>query len=339
MIEVRLSLDVLGRARFAYAPLAELAYSLRLLAAQGVHPLHQPWYRSVRGVVGSADLTLLGAVCPPGPFLPDFLFAGTRDPTTTIEQQLAGVAEMPAEQLRDELRMVWTGQSMPAVARQLVAGGAAGSRRLADALWEYWQLALEAYWPRIRSALDDDVSYRAARLTTGALYDVVADLHPEASVRAGTLWIDKPHHADEVFVDAELAFFPSVFAWPRLIVGHPPGLIAVAYSARGAGRLWEPPGDSQARNDALGALLGRSRAAILARLGLPRSTTQLAEELGQSPPAVSQHLSVLRRSGLVTARRSGRSVLYRRTALASSLVAMASTRLDPADPGLALRQA
>jgi hypothetical protein len=185
VIEVQLSLDVLGRARFAYSPLAELACSLRLLAAQRVHPLHQPWYRSVRGVVGSADLRLLGAVCPAGAFLPDFLFAGAPDPTTTIEQQLAGVAEMPAEQLRDELTTVWTGRSIPAAARQLGADGAAGSRRLADALWEYWQLALEAHWPRIRSALDDDVSYRAARLTTGALYDVLADLHPEPSVRAG----------------------------------------------------------------------------------------------------------------------------------------------------------
>jgi DNA-binding transcriptional ArsR family regulator len=42
--------------------------------------------------------------------------------------------------------------------------------------------------------------------------------------------------------------------------------------------------------------------------------------IGQSPPSISQHLSVLRRSGLVTSWRSGRSVLYRRTTLASSIV-------------------
>jgi DNA-binding transcriptional ArsR family regulator len=50
------------------------------------------------------------------------------------------------------------------------------------------------------------------------------------------------------------------------------------------------------------------------------STTELSLKLGQSPSSVSQHLSVLRRSGLVTSWRSGRRVLYRRTDLATSIV-------------------
>jgi DNA-binding transcriptional ArsR family regulator len=65
----------------------------------------------------------------------------------------------------------------------------------------------------------------------------------------------------------------------------------------------------------------RLRAAILSCLALPKSTTDLARELGQSAPSVSFHLSVLRRNGLVTSWRSGRRVLYRRTPLASGLLA------------------
>jgi len=54
---------------------------------------------------------------------------------------------------------------------------------------------------------------------------------------------------------------------------------------------------------------------------VPLSTTQIAHELGQSPGSVNQHLSVLRGSGLVVSRRSGRSVLYRQTPLAQSMIA------------------
>ena len=43
--------------------------------------------------------------------------------------------------------------------------------------------------------------------------------------------------------------------------------------------------------------------------------------VGQSPGSVNQHLSVLRGSGLVVSRRSGRSVLYRQTPLAQSMIA------------------
>jgi DNA-binding transcriptional ArsR family regulator len=78
-------------------------------------------------------------------------------------------------------------------------------------------------------------------------------------------------------------------------------------------------------DDTLASLLGRSRAAILTSLSVPRCTTELALTLGQSPPAVSQHLSVLRRSALVVSWRSGRKVLYKRTALGASIVESATT--------------
>ncbi|MFI6484286.1 ArsR/SmtB family transcription factor [Nonomuraea sp. NPDC050663] len=45
----------------------------------------------------------------------------------------------------------------------------------------------------------------------------------------------------------------------------------------------------------------------------------MARALGITPSAVSQHLRVLRESGLVTRERSGRSVLYMTTPLGASL--------------------
>ena len=64
----------------------------------------------------------------------------------------------------------------------------------------------------------------------------------------------------------------------------------------------------------LGALIGDSRAAVLALLGTPMSTTQLVAVTGQGLGSVGRHLRVLLEAGMVERRRAGRSVLYVRTA-------------------------
>ncbi|TQE31476.1 ArsR family transcriptional regulator [Streptomyces ipomoeae] len=61
-------------------------------------------------------------------------------------------------------------------------------------------------------------------------------------------------------------------------------------------------------------LLGPTRAGLLAALARPASTAQLAARHFLSAATVSYHLGVLHRAGLVARARSGRSVLYRRTA-------------------------
>jgi len=49
---------------------------------------------------------------------------------------------------------------------------------------------------------------------------------------------------------------------------------------------------------------------MLEALRSPATTTDLARALNVSASAVSQHLGILRDSGLVAGERSGRSVLY-----------------------------
>ena len=68
----------------------------------------------------------------------------------------------------------------------------------------------------------------------------------------------------------------------------------------------------------------RQAIAFLAQTAL--STTDLAARFGMSAPAVSRHLAVLQRAGLVSAERQGQRVLYRleRDALLDALAALAS---------------
>jgi DNA-binding transcriptional ArsR family regulator len=68
----------------------------------------------------------------------------------------------------------------------------------------------------------------------------------------------------------------------------------------------------------------RRALAFLAQTAL--STTDLAGRFGMSAPAVSRHLAVLQRAGLVAAERQGQRVLYRlnRDALLDALGGLAS---------------
>ncbi|HUJ85597.1 MAG TPA: metalloregulator ArsR/SmtB family transcription factor [Burkholderiales bacterium] len=75
---------------------------------------------------------------------------------------------------------------------------------------------------------------------------------------------------------------------------------------------------------ALASAPRREVIAFLAQTAL--STSELALRFGISAPAVSRHLAVLQRAGLVSAERQGQRVLYRleRDALLDALAALAS---------------
>jgi DNA-binding transcriptional ArsR family regulator len=61
------------------------------------------------------------------------------------------------------------------------------------------------------------------------------------------------------------------------------------------------------------------RARVLVELDRPAATLELAQRLGVSPGSVSDHLTTLRRAGLVMRRREGRRVIYARTARGDDL--------------------
>jgi hypothetical protein len=136
VIQFRLSVDALGQTRFGYSPLAEAAASLRVLGQRSADFVVHPWLREVRDQLGRVDLELLLAVAPAGPLAPDFLFAWSSDPGTTIEQQLNELARTSPGRLRGDLEDCWKGRSMPATLRDLLpeGGGEAGPSRLADAI-------------------------------------------------------------------------------------------------------------------------------------------------------------------------------------------------------------
>jgi DNA-binding transcriptional ArsR family regulator len=321
-----------ARIRFAYSPLAELAESLYVLGCEQVPVLHRPWYEWMRGRLGGVDMDLLRAIVPvPRAHVVSFLLSGATAPHTTIERQLDEVAACPPDRLRRDLGVLW-GDVLPAIAEDAIRDG---GRVVADALANYWAAAIEPHWSRIRSVLDDDVAYRAGRLANGGIEGLLRDLHPELELTDRTLHVVSSATGEHELSGQGLLLVPCVFAWPHIMID--PGncnMPSITYGPRGVGQLWANDDPAQ-DDDALGALLGFSRAAILVAVDIPKSTSDLATELEQSAPSVSGHLSVLKRAGLVTSWRSGRRVLYQRTPLATSVIAATGRARKPITPASA----
>ena len=117
---------------------------------------------------------------------------------------------------------------------------------------------------------------------------------------------------------------PSVFTWPAaVVVTDRPWQPTIVYPVRGIAGLWSTP---QRDPVTLARLLGATRAAVLAGLDAPASTTDLAARLGLSPSGASRHLVALRDAGLLTTARHGHEVRYRRTRLGTALLRSAGSR-------------
>jgi DNA-binding transcriptional ArsR family regulator len=321
MIEMWLAHVDLARVRFAHSPVRELVASLLVLQDPGRQCMHGGWLAGVRRQLGGLELELLTSLAPIGHYLPSFLFPPPTGPWGVLAEELDAVAACPPAVVRADLDKVRQDRPLPAVLRPLYEDPAGHLPAVAEAMRRYWQATVEPVWPRLRAVSAADVAYRVERFADGGLARVLADLHPEVALDADRLRVDKPHHCSHRFDLAGMGILllPCAFIWPTVMVeccetDQP----TLTYPTRGVAELWQEA--SAELTDPLSALVGRTRATLLAVLGLPRTTTQLAGQLGLSPPAVSQHLKVLKDTGLVSARRRGRMVLYQRTAAATTLL-------------------
>ena len=318
MIAYRFGPEDLGRVRFATSPLFEIAASLDVLRDPARHAMHEPWVRSARERLAGLDLSLLEAVAPSSGYRPDFIHPPPDRPRAGFASELARVGATPAAQVARDLRWAYEDRPLPPAARILVDAPRRGLERLTELMAAYWRRAIEPVWPVIRTALEADIAYRAGRLAAGGPLAAFADLHEEAGWSDGALRVERDYEATVELAGRGLLLVPVAFAWPQLwAMIDPPWQPAVVYAPRGVATLWEPQERSP---DALADLLGRRRAGILAGLAQPATTHELARRLAASPAGVSEHLSVLRRAGLVAGRRDGRAVRYARTPAGDALV-------------------
>jgi DNA-binding transcriptional ArsR family regulator len=319
VITLRLSTDDVSRIRFAFSPVWETVTSIRALSNSTASSVHGPWLRKVRPLLAGYDLSLLKALIPPVSYIPDFMTPAPPRRSTSFESGLAAVAATPLHLVAAELKQLHADTPHPMLP-ELIADPATALDRITAALEDYWHLAIEPDWRRMRALLQDDLAFRLEELASGGVERVFRNLHPSVNFRGDRVEIDRPYCCDgEPLPGQGLLLVPCVFTWPAALpVTAAPHVPTITYPPRGLGRLWVSQEDVS--ESPLGDLVGKTRAAIVSHLDLPMSTTHLAHQLGVSAPTLSVHLSILRASGVVDSRRDGRAVLYYRTSLGNQLL-------------------
>jgi DNA-binding transcriptional ArsR family regulator len=309
-----LSISELATTRFALSPLSETISGLQLLGSRWGSGRHVRWVRWAVGEVAARPLDLSRTwplIVGDGTSWPQFLLPAPASATTTIDDALAVMQQTTARQVRRSLRRVF-GDRLPASAAELHADPAAGLRVIAAELRRAHDRLIAPHWPRLRAVLEADVAYRARQLAAGGAARLFADLHPDLSWHDGRLTLDGDNRSPEGKPPGGVVLSPVVLGPPWVMIKlHTTTQTTLRYPARGAGTLWET-GTRPAPGSTI-RLLGRRRAELLETLRSPSTATDLAQALRVSPSAVSQHLRVLRESGLVAGERSGRSVHYRTT--------------------------
>ncbi|WP_431045441.1 ArsR family transcriptional regulator [Streptomyces sp. P1-3] len=306
----------LARLRFAFSPLSEAVASLRTLRDPGRHALHLPWIRAVRPRLACLDLRLLCALVPLGPYIADFLTPPPAGPLPDVTAELELVAAADPEEAAREAARV-PGADAPPV-REFLADPAAGVARAAAELRLYWDTALDPFWPQIRGLFESEVLRRARQLTRDGAGAMFNDLHPNITWNDGRLRVRTRAWRRSGPLDGDgMILVPSVFHWPDTTVMAEPYQPMLVYPAPGVATVWSH--ETVPTTDALNALIGRTRARILVALTEAATTSILARRLSMAPGAISQHLKVLHKSGLVIRNRSGREVFYERSPVGHSL--------------------
>lgn len=307
--------DLLARSRFAVSPMADVVEALVALVSprdasqRAFAAAHRDSFEDMlRAHPGRA--ALLRHSWRPG-WMADFLGIPPTSPAMSFDAQLEQVSALGDARVRRDLREVGNGALPRVLTRPGVTGHATG---LLEWVWTY---TLATDWARRERILRADIVARTSRLAAHGWADVVRDLgRDRAWLGGGYLQINRHDNPSRALrPDSELYFVPvngqgSFVGWDL------PSRYAVYYPVTGA----------LARVDSTGAgglqrLVGDNRARVLAGLDTPASTTHLVARTGLGLGTVGNHLKVLLDAGLVLRRRSGREVLYWRTALGDGLVA------------------
>jgi DNA-binding transcriptional ArsR family regulator len=323
------------------SPLVETARAVPLLARPGRASVNLPWVRWALAELERRPLRLPRVwplLVSDRLWWPEFLFPAPVGKSPTLAEELARVCAAPASAVHVSLRNVFGEGEWPQVATDLFERPEETLAEIAAEVAACHDRLIAPHWERLRSVLDADIAYRGGMLAAGGARSLFADLHPNVRWSGGRLFLadsetwESESEAQVTLAPDGLVLMPSVFIWPDWSVSRATSTqTTLLYPARGAATVWEGDADpgsasSSAGLGAVEALLGGPRARLLGALRSPATTSALAGRFGVTPSAVSQHLAVLHRGGLIDRQRSGRTVLYQASELGVSLLDQALMR-------------
>ena len=318
MIRIELAPADLLRLRFAHSPMAEVVASCLALRSRSARLVPASWRARAEPLL--RGLTTLRPLVPgPSGYVPDFLTPAPPVTRPTLEQELRVVAATPLDRVASEVERAWAGHRAPPETERFATDPAGALAVTVREIRRYFSTAIAPSWPRLRALAEGEVTRRgllAAERGPGAL---LTDLHPRLDWDGGALRLAYDKDGEFGLDGHPLTLLPTGFTGPHVytMTGTPSGR-ALWYAPRGHGRLWDRPAPAEPPA-ALAALLGPTRAAVLALLAEPAGTGEVAAALRLAPATASHHLTTLRDAGLITGERDGRRLPYRRTGLGEQL--------------------
>lgn len=334
------------RLAFAYSPVLEAVLSLHVLVEPKHHPLQHPWVRQMRELAPALKAEIAAFAFAYRSYFPAFLFPNPSGTYATFEDELTQLATAPAAAITFEFTETFCAGVLardparladPAAQQFVLAqAGALGPKtqqlvelaftdpprllaRFSQLLADYWDAAFRAEWQRLEPLLAANVAAAGQQIAQQGLYPFLAELWPEVGVdaRAECFWVERPHEHDvPIGPTKQLVLAPSLYVWPHVRVNcDPPWPLALVFPTAGIRQAAHPlpaPTDLVRLFRALGDELRLQILHLIAEQ--PRSTQELASLINLSEPALSKHLRLLAKAGLLETHRSGYYVLYHLTA-------------------------
>ncbi|WP_163512734.1 ArsR family transcriptional regulator [Fodinicola acaciae] len=322
VIRIVLRPRTVAHTRFVVSPLFELSTLLLTIAkARAGTPPHgtriRRYVERAHRAMADRRLAVLDALATP-PYLPDFLWPHPEDAEPDLAVALRQVAEASAQRVRAEMEIVvhgrpvanLAGHPLAAVLTDALANGEpAFARQVADELRQLWRAVLATEWNAVRRELEADVQRRAGVLARRGVAGLLGSLNSQISWHDDEVHVASPYEVTVTWGDALLLAPTATADRVGMLVDpvsepsrRPPMLVYPIETEEKP--AVEPAGDS---------LLGVTRNALLTDLAAARTTTELARRHHLTPSAVSYHLSILHRSGMVSRSRIGSGVYYQRT--------------------------
>ncbi|MCM2416913.1 helix-turn-helix domain-containing protein [Streptomyces sp. RKAG293] len=339
-----LRIDISGlpseRLRFAASPLAELTAMLHVLAEPGHHPQLANW----AGDVWAGLRPELAERLREAEFLwrssqADFMIPAR--PRPTLAEELDDVDRIDDETYVTAALVTTCGSNrvhfgapspltdaaareraldiaqargglQEAFAERLLADPAAVRARVRHTLEQCAEAFFDAAWTGVAVQLATDLRIKNDLLKRQGIEAALASVSGAVTLApdGDCIIVDKLQDKATAARGTGITFIPSVFGRPHLVAVHAPGWQPVVQYPVAEQSPSEPV-SLETVTLRLAALAHPVRLRLLRTLARgPHTTGELAHAWELTPPEVSRHLAVLRRAGLLTARRHGRYVRY-----------------------------
>lgn len=329
------------RLRFAASPLAELTAMLHVLAEPGHHPQLAGWAGEVwvglrpelAERLREADFLWRSSQADfLIPARPRPILAEELDDVDRIDDELYVTAALVTtcgssrvhfgspSPLSDRTAREWAldlaqarGARQEAFAERLLADPAAVRAWVRDTLEQCADAFFDAAWTGVAVRLATDLRLKNDLLKRQGIGAALASVSGAVALApdGDCIIVDKLQDKATAAHGTGVTFIPSVFGRPHLVAVQAPGWHPVVQYPVAEPSPSAEPVPLETVTLRLEALAHPVRLRLLRTLARgPHTTGELAHVWDLTPPEVSRHLAVLRRAGLLTARRHGRYVRH-----------------------------